>query len=77
MRKLITLAASAACFAVSGSIAPAATVQLDSETFGSTGYTYTYGGTLAPTEGVSRGSKLVILDFAGYVAGSIFSSYSF
>lgn len=77
VRKLIALAASAACFAVSGSIAPAATVQLDGETFGGTGYTYTYGGALAPTEGVSQGAKLVILDFAGYVAGSIFSPYAF
>ncbi len=77
MRKLTVLAAVAVSFAIPETIAPAATVQLDSSVFNGTDFTYNYGGTLAPTEGVKVGSKLVILDFAGYVAGSIFSPYSF
>jgi len=74
MKKILGLAALAA-----GAIAPvtassAATVQLDSRSFDGTNWVFTYGGTLAPTEGVENGSKLVILDFAGYVDGSISSA---
>lgn len=76
MQKLKALAAFAACFAVTSTTAPAATVQLDGSAFNGTDYVFTYGGTLAPTEGVWEGSKLVILDFAGYVEGSIFSPYA-
>ncbi len=76
MRKFTALAASAACLVAQGAHAPAATVQLDSITTTGSEFTFVYGGTLAPTEGVQTGSKLVILDFAGYVDGSIFSPYA-
>jgi hypothetical protein len=77
MGKLFALAAFVACFAVPCSSVQAATVQLDGESpFDGTGYIFHYGGTLAPTEGVTSGSKLVIFDFAGYIAGSIFSPYA-
>lgn len=36
-------------------------------------FTFTYQGTLGPDEGLRRGDRLIIYDFAGYVAGSIFS----
>lgn len=77
MRKLIALAASAACLVVPGSASLAATVQLEDVSSAGSNFTFTYGGMLAPTEGVKSGSKLVILDFAGYVEGSIFSPYSY
>lgn len=76
MNKLLALAASAACLAMPFASASAATVQLDGITFNGADYTFSYGGTLAPTEGITAGSKLVILDFAGYVDGSIFSPSS-
>ena len=77
MKKIIALAASAVSLVMSGGMASAATVQLDSHLFNGSDFTFSYGGTLAPTEGVTAGSQLVILDFAGYVAGSIFSPYGF
>ncbi len=76
MRKLKVLAASAACLLVPVPNASAATVQLESQIFNGTAFTYNYGGTLASTEGIVAGTKLVILDFAGYVDGSIFSPYA-
>ncbi len=76
MRKLNVLAASAACLLVPVPNATAATVQLESRVFDGINFTYSYGGTLAPTEGIVAGTKLVILDFAGYVEGSIFSPYA-
>jgi len=76
MRKLNALAACAACVLAPVKHAAAATVQLDSSSFNGSGYTYVYGGTLAPTEGVKNGSELVVVDFAGYVAGSISSPYA-
>lgn len=74
MKMKLGLAAAAACFVACASPSMAATVQLDGVVFNGTDYTFTYGGTLAPTEGVKSGSKLVIFDFAGYVAGSIASA---
>ncbi len=76
MRKLNVLAACAACLLVPVPNASAATVQLESRVFNGSDFTYSYGGTLASTEGIVSGTKLVILDFAGYVADSIFSPYA-
>jgi len=76
MKNLNVLAAAAACLLVPVSNAPAATVQLESQIFNGTDFTYSYGGALAPTEGLISGTKLIILDFAGYVAGSVFSPYA-
>ena len=74
MKKILGLAALAACAIAPVTASSAATVQLDSRSFDGTNWVFTYGGTLAPTEGVESGSKLVILDFAGYVDGSISSA---
>lgn len=77
MRNMKALAAFAACFLAPLTGASAATVQLDGITANALDYTYLYGGTLAPTEGIRSGSKLVIVDFAGYVDGSVFSPVPF
>ncbi len=76
MRNIKVLAAFAACFVLPSTTASSATVQLDSNVFNGTDYTFSYGGTLAETEGVWSGSTLVILDFAGYVDGTVFSPYA-
>jgi hypothetical protein len=39
-------------------------------------FKFTYDGQLAPDQGVVSGDKLVIIDFAGYVAGSVGTSLS-
>src|SRR3546814_13587233 len=72
MRKLITSVAAAAFLSVP---AHAATVLLDSVTSVSDGYEFSYAGTLDDTEGLRHGSQLVIIAFAGYVDGSVFSPY--
>lgn len=74
MKKILGMAALAVCAIAPVTAASSATVQLDSRAFDGTNWLFTYGGTLAPTEGVESGSRLVILDFAGYVDGSISSS---
>lgn len=73
MNPIIRLAVASCCLAIPSSMASAATIQLDSITSNGTDFAFTYGGTLAPTEGVKSGSQLVIYDFVGYVAGSIAS----
>lgn len=40
------------------------------------GYEFSYQGNFSHDEGIQTGSTLVIFDFAGYVAGSIFSPYA-
>lgn len=53
----------------------AATIQLDNLTPSGANFLFTYGGSLASSEGLKQNvSKLVIFDFAGYVAGSVSSS---
>ena len=39
-------------------------------------FTFSYGATLGPDEGMRHGDQIVIFDFAGYIAGSIFSGSS-
>jgi len=40
------------------------------------GYLFSYQGNFSHDEGIETGSTLVIFDFAGYVAGSVFSPYA-
>jgi len=76
MNLRLTLAAAAA-FATLGAAAHAAVIPtLTGVTPNGTDYTFTYEGTLSGDAGLTTGSKLVIFDFAGYVANSIFSPYA-
>ena len=45
-------------------------LQLDSITPDGSNFTYNYSGHITPNEGVVSGDQLVLVDFAGYVAGS-------
>jgi hypothetical protein len=74
MRRLTGLAAVAASIVLTGYGVHAATGQLESVLTNGSDFTFNYGGTLASTEGVKSGSKLIIFDFAGYVPGSIKST---
>jgi hypothetical protein len=47
---------------------------LDSVTPDGANFKFNYDGQLAPDQGVTNGSQLVIVDFAGYVNGSIHAS---
>lgn len=40
------------------------------------GFEFSYQGNFSNDEGIQTGSTLVIFDFAGYIAGSIFSPYA-
>ena len=40
------------------------------------GYVFSYQGNFSQDEGIQTGSTLVIFDFAGYIAGSVFSPYA-
>jgi len=73
-KKALVLAA--ACL-LPGSTACATTVFLENVTPAASQYTFSYGGSLSPTEGVKSGSILVVYDFAGYVAGSIAATSPF
>ena len=65
--------AAAAVFGAAGS-ANAAVVTLETvSTNGANDYTFSYRGTLGPDEGLRSGDRLIIYDFAGYIAGSVFS----
>ena len=71
MKRWVLAAAAAAGFATSAS---AAVITLESKTTNGPGdYTWTYQGTLGPDEGVRSGDRLIIYDFAGYIADSIFT----
>ena len=54
--------------------AQAGIVTLNSVTPNASDFTFSYEATLGPDEGVRAGDRFVIFDFAGYVAGSIFSA---
>lgn len=71
MKKWV-LAATAA-IGLAGS-ANAAVVTLENVTAnGANDFTFNYQGTLGPDEGLRTGDRLVIFDFAGYIAGSVFA----
>lgn len=70
LKKTLFLAAAAWCG--SAVVAQAAIIPvLDTVTPVGPNYEYSYSGTLAGDQGMVAGSKLIIFDFAGYVAGSI------
>jgi hypothetical protein len=65
--------AAAAAVGLAGS-ANAAVITLQSTTNnGPNDTTFRYQGTLGPDEGLRSGDRLIIYDFRGYIAGSIFS----
>ncbi len=71
MKKWVLAATAAVAFAGS---ANAAVITLQGVTNnGANDNTFTYQGTLGPDEGLRSGDRLVIFDFAGYIAGSIFT----
>lgn len=68
-----SILAAAAIFGLASS-APAGVITLQSLVANGPGdFTFTYQGTLGPDEGVVRGDRLIIYDFRGYIADSIFS----
>ena len=72
MKKWVLAAAAAVAFAGPAS---AAVVTLQSITNnGPNNFTFNYQGTLGPDEGVRNGDRLIIFDFNGYIAGSVFST---
>jgi hypothetical protein len=74
------LAVSAAAFVLATSLAGGAQASvipiLVSVTPDGSGFTFSYEGQLAPDQGVKAGDELVIVDFAGYIPGSVHSSLS-
>ena len=65
-----------AAAAVVGLAAPASAAVLTLESITSNGAndnSFTYQGTLGGDEGVRSGDRLIIYDFAGYIAGSVFA----
>jgi hypothetical protein len=73
--KLFALAAVTAVV-LSGAAQASVIPVLSSVTPDGSNFLYSYTGELATDQGVTNGSKLVIIDFAGYVAGSVHSPYS-
>lgn len=73
MKNFITFAAFVAAATVPGAMALATTLTLDTVTPVGSEYEYSYSGTLSGDEGLMPGSKLVIVDFGDYVAGSVSS----
>jgi hypothetical protein len=68
----VVLVAAAISGSAQASIIPIlATVSPDGSNF-----KFTYDGQLATDQGVKAGNELVIIDFAGYVPGTVFSPYS-
>ena len=74
MKKLYLAALAATGLAVP---AGAAILTLEGVTANGSGDNiFTYQGTLGPDEGLRPGDRMIIFDFAGYVADSIFSSHA-
>jgi hypothetical protein len=63
-----------AALAISGAAQASVIPLLDTVTPEGSNFRFSYTGQLAPDQGVKNGSQLVIVDFAGYVPGSVFSS---
>jgi len=55
---------------LSGSAEASVLLKLDSVTADGSNFLYSYSGHITPNEGVVSGDQLVLVDFAGYVAGS-------
>jgi hypothetical protein len=74
MRSIVLAAVAVAAFASSAhaSIIPV----LDTVTPNGSNFTFTYNGGLAPDQGVTNGSQLAIVDFRGYVPGTVATSLS-
>lgn len=66
----------AAAIALSGSAHASVIPMLSGVTPDGSDFTFDYTGQLSADQGVTSGDKLVILDFAGYVPGSVHSSLS-
>ena len=72
MKKLLMSAIAAAALAAPAS---AGVLTLQSVTGnGPNDFTFSYQATLGPDEGLRAGDRFIIYDFAGYIAGSIFSN---
>jgi hypothetical protein len=69
MKRLLFAAGAALCIA--GGAHASITPVLMSVTADGSDFLFTYSATLSGDEGVTAGSQLVIMDFAGYVDGSI------
>src|SRR5689334_10635648 len=63
-----------AALALTGAAHASVIPVLDNVTPDGSNFTFNYTGQLAGDQGVTDGSQLVILDFAGYVDGSVHSS---
>jgi hypothetical protein len=73
--RLVASAAAVAVAAFLSSGAQASVIPvLDSVTADGSDFLFSYDGQLAPDQGVIAGDQLVIVDFAGYVPGSVHSS---
>ena len=72
MRSLMLTAA--AVIALSGAAHASVIPVLDNVTADGANFKFSYDGQLAADQGVANGSQLVIVDFAGYVDGSVHSS---
>jgi hypothetical protein len=66
--------AGVAALVVSGTAQASVIPVLDNVTPDGSNFKFAYDGQLAPDQGVMNGSQLVIVDFAGYVDGSVHSS---
>ena len=72
MRSLML--AAVAAVALTGSAQASVIPVLSSVTPDGADFKFSYDGQLAPDQGVTKGDQLVIVDFNGYVTGSIHSS---
>lgn len=63
-----------AALAMTGTAQAAVQLSLDSATPSGSNFQYSYSGHVTPQIGFATGDQLVIVDFAGYVPGSISSS---
>jgi hypothetical protein len=70
------LSAAIAALAVAGAANASIIPTLTGTTPDGVDTTFTYQGQLAPDQGVKDGNQLVIVDFAGYVPGTIHSPYA-
>jgi hypothetical protein len=72
LHRLVKIFAITAVLSATGASASVIPVLLSVTPSGSD-FVFTYRGTIAGDQGLKFGSKLIIFDFAGYIAGSIFT----